>query len=880
MEEGKEKGVFDGEKACLLVKELRKSFESGKTRSYKWRISQLEAIAMMIQEREKDIIEAVYKDLSKPQLEAYISEVSRIKTACSEAIKALHQWMKPEKVKTGITTYPSSAEIVSEPLGVVLVISTWNFPFMISLEPVIGAIAAGNAVVLKPSEVAPASSALLADLVENYLDNSSVRVIEGGVPEATALLEQKWDKILYTGNARVGRIVMAAATKHLTPVILELGGKCPALVDSNLNLQVAVRRLIAGKWAINSGQACVSVDYIITLKEFAPTLINAMKEELEQFFGKDQIKSKDMSRIVSPSHFSRLSKLLDDDKVSDKIVLRGQIDENQLKIAPTIILDAPDDSLVMQEEIFGPIMPIVTVDKIEDGFDIIKSKPKPLAAYLFTNNEQLKKSFVENISSGGMLINDTVLHVVTAGLPFGGVGESGMGCYHGKFSFDGFSHKKGVLYRSFNAWFGSSNSNKHKSISSNYGTGRRNSAPLDEPSSSSSSSSSSWSSSLLLNQYHASSSVVFRVHGNVYPVGFYNVTVNIGHPPRPYYLDIDTGSDLTWLQCDAPCTHCTQTPHPLYRPSNDLVACRDPMCASLHQNEVYECEQPHQCDYEVEYADQYSSLGVLVNDVYLLNFTNGNQLRVRMALGCGYDQLFQDHSYHPLDGMLGLGRGRSSLVSQLNSQGLVRNVFGHCLSSQGGGYIYFGDVFDSSRLTWTPMSSTHYKHYSAGPAELLLGGKRTGIGNLNAVFDTGSSYTYFNSMAYQAAISWLEKELAGKPIKQSHDDETLPQCWHGRRPFRSIHEVRKYFKPMSLTFAGGRSKAQFEIPPEAYLIISNMGNVCLGILNGSEVGMGDLNLIGDISMQDKVMAFDNEKIMIGWALADCDRVPKSRHANI
>ncbi|KAL1346997.1 hypothetical protein HN51_020523 [Arachis hypogaea] len=449
MEEAKEKGVFNEEKACLVVKELRKSFDSGKTRSYKWRISQLEAMAKMIEEREKDIIEAVDKDLSKPQLEAYIAEVSQTKSSCFEAIKALHLWMKPTKVKTAITTYPSSAEIVSEPLGVVLIISTWNFPFLLSLEPVIGAIAAGNAVVLKPSEVAPASSALLADMLTKYLDNSAVRVIEGGAPQTTALLEQKWDKILYTGNARVGRIVMAAATKHLTPVILELGGKCPALVDSNLNLQVAARRLIAGKWACNNGQACISVDYIITLKHFAPTLINALKEELEQFFGKDPMKSKDMSRIVSSSHFSRLLKLLNDDKISDKIVLEGQKDEDQLKIAPTIILDAPDDSLVMQEEIFGPIMPIITVDKIEDGFDIIKSKPKPLAAYLFTNNEDLKKSFVENISSGGMLINDTVLQVVTPGLPFGGVGESGMGSYHGKFSFDEFSHKKGVLYRSF-----------------------------------------------------------------------------------------------------------------------------------------------------------------------------------------------------------------------------------------------------------------------------------------------------------------------------------------------------------------------------------------------------------------------------------------------
>ncbi|KAJ1386634.1 Xylanase inhibitor, C-terminal, partial [Sesbania bispinosa] len=265
------------------------------------------------------------------------------------------------------------------------------------------------------------------------------------------------------------------------------------------------------------------------------------------------------------------------------------------------------------------------------------------------------------------------------------------------------------------------------------------------------------------------------------------------------------------------------TPHPLYRPSNDLVACRHPLCVSLHQNDNYDCESPHQCDYEVEYADHYSSLGVLVNDVYVLNFTNGVQLKI------GYDQIFPDSSYNPVDGMLGLGRGRSSLISQLNSQGLVRNVVGHCLGAQGGG-----------------------KHYSAGAAELIFGGKRTGIGNLHAIFDTGSSYTYFNSHAYQALISWLKKELAGKPLKEAPDDQTVPLCWH----------------------------AQFEIPPEAYLIISNMGNVCLGILDGSEVGVGDINLIGDISMLDKVMVFDNEKQLIGWAPADCNRVPKSRDVSI
>ncbi|XP_062148150.1 aldehyde dehydrogenase family 3 member H1-like isoform X2 [Alnus glutinosa] len=435
--EVEEKPKFDVHKTALLVKELRKSFNSGRTRGYEWRVSQLKSIEKMIDEKEKEITEALHKDLSKPELEAFISEISQAKSSCKLALKELSYWMIPKKVKTSLTTYPSSAEIVSEPLGVVLVISTWNFPF------------SGNAVVLKPSEIAPATSLLLSSLVEEYLDNSAIRVVQGAVDETTALLEQKWDKILYTGSARVGRIVMAAAAKHLTPVTLELGGKCPAVVDSNINLQVAVRRIIAGKWACNNGQACIDVDYIITTKEFAPKLIDSLIYELEQFFGKDPMESNDISRIVSSSHFARLVKLLDEDKVSDKIVLGGQRDENQLKIAPTILLDVPEDSLIMQEEIFGPLMPIVTVENLEDSFEVIKSKPKPLAAYLFSNDEQLKKDFVQNISSGGMLINDTILHVATDGLPFGGVGESGMGSYHGKFSFDAFSHKKAVLYRSF-----------------------------------------------------------------------------------------------------------------------------------------------------------------------------------------------------------------------------------------------------------------------------------------------------------------------------------------------------------------------------------------------------------------------------------------------
>ncbi|KAE8663612.1 Aldehyde dehydrogenase family 3 member I1 [Hibiscus syriacus] len=443
------KPTFDVDKAAVLVNRLRKTFNSGKTKSYEWRISQLESISKMVDEKEKEIIEALYEDLSKPELEAYLSEILMVKSSCKLALKELKQWMMPKKAETSLATYPSSAEIVSEPLGVVLVISTWNFPFSLSLEPVIGAIAAGNAVVLKPSEIAPATSSLLSRLLGEYMDQSAVIVVEGAVAETSALLEQKWDKIFFTGGARVGRIVMAAAAKNLTPVTLELGGKCPAVVDSNVNLQIASRRIIAGKWVCNNGQACIGVDYIITTKEFAPKLIEALVSVVEEIFGKDPMESKERSRIINSFHFSRLVNLLDEDKVSGKIVFGGQRDGSQLQIAPTILLDVPEDSLIMQEEIFGPLLPIMTVERLEDSFAMINRKPKPLAAYLFSDDEQIKREFVQNVYAGGMAINDTILQVTVPSLPFGGVGESGMGAYHGKFSFDAFSHKKAVLYRSF-----------------------------------------------------------------------------------------------------------------------------------------------------------------------------------------------------------------------------------------------------------------------------------------------------------------------------------------------------------------------------------------------------------------------------------------------
>ncbi|KAL8167226.1 hypothetical protein V2J09_008725 [Rumex salicifolius] len=441
--------VFDGDAAVAMMRDLRSTFAAGRTRSYEWRVEQLKAILRMMDEREQEIAEALRLDLNKPEFESVLYEIMLIKNNCKKTLKELKHWMIPEKVKTSLTSYPSSAEIVPEPLGVVLVISAWNYPILLTLDPVIGAVAAGNAVVIKPSEIAPATSSLLAKYVQEYMDKSAVRVVEGNVSETTVLLEQRWDKIFYTGNGQVGRIVMAAASKHLTPVALELGGKCPVIVDSDIDLKVAVKRISVGKWGCNNGQACIAADYVITTKDFAPKLVDALKDCLEKFYGVEPLSSNDLSRIVNLRHFDRLSKLLDDDKASGKIVFGGQRDETRLKIAPTILLDVPEDAVIMNEEIFGPLLPIVTVDQIEESFDLICSKPKPLAAYLFSNNKKLKHEFVTKISAGGICINDIGIHLVVPGLPFGGVGESGMDAYHGKFSFDAFSHKKAVLYRGF-----------------------------------------------------------------------------------------------------------------------------------------------------------------------------------------------------------------------------------------------------------------------------------------------------------------------------------------------------------------------------------------------------------------------------------------------
>ncbi|KAK1347226.1 Aspartic proteinase Asp1 [Heracleum sosnowskyi] len=374
------------------------------------------------------------------------------------------------------------------------------------------------------------------------------------------------------------------------------------------------------------------------------------------------------------------------------------------------------------------------------------------------------------------------------------------------------------------------------------------------------------------------SSVILPLTGNVYPKGYYHATLNIGNPPRPYFLDMDTGSDVTWLQCDAPCTKCFPAPHPLYKPSKDIVKCKDPLCAVFHLPTTVSCAIPEeQCDYEVEYADHGSSMGVLVKDIFPLKLTNGKTAVPRLAFGCGYDQEIA-HGVHPpyTDGVLGLGKGKSTILAQLRNLGVMQNVFGHCLSAQGGGYLFLGNnILPSSGIVWAPMSSKSGEmHYTLGPAELRYDGQATGVEGLPVLFDSGSTYTYFNSRSYKALLYLLKKTLSQNQFKDANDDKTLPVCWKGKKAFKSIRDVKNLFKPLGLSITNSKN-VQLQLSPEAYLIVSDRGNVCLGILNGKDVGLEDSIIIGDISMQDKMVIYDNEKQQIGWVPANCDRLSKS-----
>ncbi|WP_448267881.1 aldehyde dehydrogenase [Nostoc sp. DSM 114159] len=426
-----------------IIQSQREFFQTGKTKDVNFRIEQLKNLKQAIIEHEQSIVEALKADLHKPEVETYLTEISVIKDI-DYAIKHLQNWTKPQKAAVSWDFFSYSAKIYPEPLGVVLIIGPWNYPFQLIISPLIGAIAAGNCAIIKPSEIASHTSDVIAKIIAKHFDPAYLAVVEGGVEVSQKLLAEKFDHIFFTGGTAVGKIIMAAAAKYLTPVTLELGGKSPCIVDTDINLEHTVRRITWGKF-INAGQTCIAPDYLLVNKTIKKDLIDGLEKSLKEFYGENPASSPDYARIISEKHFERLVSFLKDGEV----VIGGENQPSERYIAPTLIDKVSLEDSVMQEEIFGPILPIIEYTDITEAIALINSRPKPLALYLFSQDKNLQKRVLQETSSGGVCINDTVMQVGVSSLPFGGVGDSGIGNYHGKASFDTFSHKKSVLQNSF-----------------------------------------------------------------------------------------------------------------------------------------------------------------------------------------------------------------------------------------------------------------------------------------------------------------------------------------------------------------------------------------------------------------------------------------------
>jgi aldehyde dehydrogenase (NAD+) len=423
-----------------VVAKLREAFELGRTRPIEWRRQQLQSMKAMLVEREADFLDALAADLGKPRLEGWASDIGIVINEIEHALRHLASWMKPERVWTPLAQRPGRATVHHEPFGVALVIAPWNYPVHLLLLPVVGALAAGNSVVGKPSEVSAHTSATLARLVPEYLDPECVAIVEGGVTETQALIAERFDYVFYTGNGRVGRIVMEAAAKHLTPVTLELGGKSPVIVDDAANVEVAARRIAFGKF-LNAGQTCIAPDYVLVAQARQEELVQQISRAIRDFYGPDPAASPDYARIVNDDHVQRLEQLLADGTPAVGGETRGE----ERYVAPTVLRDVAPDSAVMTEEIFGPILPVLPVADVDEAIGFVNERDRPLALYVFSESQEVQERVLEQTSSGGVCVNATVMHVAVPDLPFGGVGASGMGAYHGKAGFDVFSHRKSVL---------------------------------------------------------------------------------------------------------------------------------------------------------------------------------------------------------------------------------------------------------------------------------------------------------------------------------------------------------------------------------------------------------------------------------------------------
>lgn len=423
-----------------LLEKQQTYFRSGATRSLSFRVHQLETLKKILIEHEEELMSALYQDFKKPELEAYATEIGILHDEISFAIKKLRKWVKPKRVSGTLINFPSYNYTVAEPYGSVLIIAPWNYPVQLALLPMVGAIAAGNTVVIKPSELSPNTSSVLKKIMEAWFKEEYVAVVEGGVEVNQDLLNQNFDYIFFTGSTRVGKIVMEAASKHLTPVTLELGGKSPCIVDGTARIQTAAKRIVWGKY-INAGQTCVAPDYVLVHSSIKNDLLQELKKSISEFYGVNPKLSPDYARIINQDHFKRLCSYLKDGDVYSG----GRHDEEEFYIEPTILTNIKSNAKVMEEEIFGPILPVIEFKSISDAIHKVNSNPKPLALYLFTENKTTERLVLKECSFGGGAVNDVVAHLGNRHLPFGGVGNSGMGVYHGRSSFDTFSHTKSIM---------------------------------------------------------------------------------------------------------------------------------------------------------------------------------------------------------------------------------------------------------------------------------------------------------------------------------------------------------------------------------------------------------------------------------------------------
>ncbi|MEA1952160.1 MAG: aldehyde dehydrogenase family protein, partial [Planctomycetota bacterium] len=433
-----------------LVAALCEAFDSGRTQDASWRLDQLDALRRLLEENEDRLFGALHEDLGKPATEAWAGELGFLVAEINFARKNLRRWMRPTRVSTPLACQPGKSWTQPQPLGLVLIIGAWNYPVGILLGPLVGAIAAGNTAILKPSEQAPATAAVIDELLPRYLDTDCFSVVPGGADETGRLLAQRFDLIFYTGGAAVGKIVMRAAAEQLAPVVLELGGKCPVIVDRDVDPATAGRRIAWGRF-MNAGQTCVAPDYVLADADIEEALIEGMVAAVEEFFGARPELSDDYGRIINSRHTRRLADLLGKTTArpgpSFQTVIGGRWDVESRYFAPTILKGVSPDSPIMGEEIFGPILPVISVSGIDEALEFLRPRPKPLAVYAFTHDKQVERRILQETTSGGVCINDVVMHLTALGLPFGGVGASGMGAYHGRHSFEAFSHQRAVMRR-------------------------------------------------------------------------------------------------------------------------------------------------------------------------------------------------------------------------------------------------------------------------------------------------------------------------------------------------------------------------------------------------------------------------------------------------